>query len=201
MSKNKEALGKPCFSIPEMYTIAVKAFKSAKYVVNGQKSGLLPEALRERIMLAVTSVNKCAMCSYAHTEMALQAGLSQEEIKCYLDGDFENVPEEYAEAVLFAQHYADRRGHPSKDACQALVKYYGLDKARCIVAAARIIMLGNAGGMVLSSIKSRIHGEGGDPRSSIPYEITAVLALAVIMPTAFIHASLSNLLHINPIKL
>ena len=200
MYKNKEALGKPCFSIPEMYKIAVKAFKSANYVIKGQKSGLLPETLRERIMLAVTSVNKCAMCSYAHTEMALKAGLSQEEITSYLDGDFENVPPEYAEAVLFAQHYADRRGHPTKEACLALADHYGREKARCIVASARIIMLGNAGGMVLSSIRSRLQGKGGDPRSSIPYEISAVLALAVIMPTAFIHASISNLLHIQSIK-
>ncbi|MFC0273464.1 carboxymuconolactone decarboxylase family protein [Metabacillus herbersteinensis] len=34
-------------------------------------------------MLAVTEVNGCEFCSYSHTKIALEQGMSQEEIKCF----------------------------------------------------------------------------------------------------------------------
>lgn len=35
-------------------------------------------------MLAVTQVNGCRYCSYVHARMALQAGLSEQEIRTVL---------------------------------------------------------------------------------------------------------------------
>ncbi|WP_256205872.1 carboxymuconolactone decarboxylase family protein [Carnobacterium iners] len=35
----------------------------------------------ERIMLAVTQVNGCSVCSYTHTKMALEVGMKSEKIK------------------------------------------------------------------------------------------------------------------------
>jgi AhpD family alkylhydroperoxidase len=42
-------------------------------------------------MLAVTAVNQCRYCSYAHARMALLAGLSTEEIQALNDGVLEGA--------------------------------------------------------------------------------------------------------------
>ena len=52
----------------------------------------LNAAFRERLMLAVTQVNKCRYCAYAHTRMALAEGVPAEEIEALGRGSFEGVP-------------------------------------------------------------------------------------------------------------
>nr|WP_237713710.1 carboxymuconolactone decarboxylase family protein [Rhodococcus sp. P14] len=63
-------------------------------------------------MLAVTEVNGCGACSYAHTKIALGAGMSSAEIRNILAGVLDDVPDSEVAAVLFAQHYADTRATP-----------------------------------------------------------------------------------------
>lgn len=74
-------------------------------------SGLtLKAAFRERIMLAVTQVNGCSFCAWAHTREALRAGISRAEIAQMLAAEFAGVPEEQRTAILYAQHWADTQG-------------------------------------------------------------------------------------------
>ena len=200
MSEKRKNGGRPCFSIPEIYGIAVKAFRSAPDLKKGRKTGLLPETLQERIMLAVTAVNNCPMCSYAHTEMALKAGLAEDEIRGLISGEFPDIPDEDMKAVLFAQNYAEHRGRPEKSVWSALEDAYGKEKARSILAAVRAIMFGNSIGIVLSSVKSRVRGEGGDPRSSVLYEITALTSLLLTLPLSIVQALVCNILKIPVIS-
>ena len=90
----------------------VGAFRKAK------QSGSLSLQLQERLMLAVTEVNGCALCSYGHSRMALEAGLSGQEIEELLGGQTDGAPKEELPAILFAQHYADTRGKPNRE-CMA----------------------------------------------------------------------------------
>ncbi len=76
-------------------------------------------------MLAVTEVNGCALCSYYHTRVSLENGMSAEEIKRMLGGEFADAPEAELSAILFAQHYADTRGKPSKEAWARILDVYG----------------------------------------------------------------------------
>lgn len=206
--KNKKTgpEGRKLFSIPEVYSIYVKAFRGFKIVKKGRKSGAFDEKLQERIMLAVTTVNKCAMCSYAHTEMALKAGLSNEEIMSFVGGEFPDMPAEEVKAVMFAQHYADVRGRLDKGSWDGLINEYGKEKAEYILAATRIIMMGNAMGIVFSSIRSRFKGEKnengkrGDPRSSIFYEMLFVLCLLPVMLFGSLQAIIMNIFRVPFIK-
>ena len=188
------------FSVFEIYGIAVKAFRSMGDMVRGRKSGILTEKLQERVMLGVTAVNDCPMCSYAHTEMALEAGLSEEEIRSFVEGDFPDIPQEEVRAVLFAQHYADSRGKPSREAWQELCSAYGEEKARSILAASRAIMLGNAMGIVFSSIRSRWKEKKPDPRCRVYYEISVVLLLPFILIFSLLQAGLMNLFRAEKIR-
>ena len=177
------------YGVTEIYMIAVKAFRSLPRFIRGKRSGLISDRFQERLMLSVTAVNKCAMCSYAHTEMALKAGLKPDEIRMFLDeGDFPDLPEDEMKAVLFAEHYADRRGKPDKAVWKEILSHYGKDRALAILSVIRIIMMGNALGIVFGSVSSRIHGEKGDERSRPSYEIAVLLLLLPMVILAIPHA-------------
>src|SRR5690625_6346011 len=79
-------------------------------------------------MLAVTEVNGCEICSYGHTKYALEQGMSNEEIKSFLTGNPENISSDEMPAIIFAQHYADTKGHPSEEAWNRIVQEYGKDR-------------------------------------------------------------------------
>ena len=196
----KQTVGKKLYSVREIYGIAVKVFRSAGDLKRLRKSGVLTGKMQERVMLAVTSVNQCAMCSYAHTEMALKAGLSNQEIKSFVAGDFPDVPEEDSKAVLFGQYYAEKRGFPEEDVWRELVAAYGQELALGILASARMIMMGNALGIVFGSISGRLHGKGGDPRSNIFYEIAVAVLFLPIMLLAFLQALLCSLFRVPKIR-
>ena len=196
----KQKMGKKLYSIPEIFGIALRAFRSAGDLRRARKSGAMPEQLRERVMLAVTSVNQCAMCSYAHTEMALKAGLSGGEIKNLVAGAFPDVPEVEGKAVLFGQYYAEKRGKPQRAVWEELVSAYGTELSAGILGAARMIMMGNAMGIVFGSVSGRLHGRGGDSRSSVPYELGVILLLLPIMLLAALQSLLCALFRVPKLR-
>jgi len=146
----------------------------------------------ERLMLAVTQVNGCALCAWGHTRAALESGMSGEEVRALLGGDLERVPPDEVAAVLFAQHYADTRGRPSPHAWQRLLDLYGAPGAAAILGAIRMIMIGNvygiAGGAMLDRLRRR-----PDTHSSPAYEVAMIASAAVVLPLAFAHAGLATL--------
>lgn len=137
----------------------------------------------ERLMLAVTEVNGCAACAWAHTKAALEAGISQEEISQLLSGDASHTPLDQAVAVAFAQHYADSTGSPSKEAWQRLQTEYGSQGASDILAMIRMIMWGNAYGIPMSALSARLHGQP-EQNSSLLYEIAMPLSAVPTLPIA-----------------
>ena len=73
--------GRKLYSLPEAYRVFYKAMRTIRYMSKSRKNNEVSLKFMERIMLAVTQVNACAVCSYAHTKMALEAGMSSEEIQ------------------------------------------------------------------------------------------------------------------------
>ena len=100
------------FSLGEIYDITYKASLSIRPLMKNRKDNILSPKFIERIMLAVTEVNDCPLCSYGHTKMALEMGMSPSEIKNLLSGNQSDVPEDEIAGVMFAQHYAEYRGKP-----------------------------------------------------------------------------------------
>lgn len=143
----------------------------------------------ERLMLAVTEVNGCEACSFAHTLMALKKGFSREEIDSFLSGNAAYVRPEEAQGILFAQHYADTKGRPDRDAYEALVREYGTEKSKDIVAAVQVMMAGNMIGLPFSALMSRLRGRPY-PNSSLHHELGMQFSGLVILPLSFVHALL-----------
>ena len=185
-----KARGNKLCSLAESYRIAYLAVRTVPYMIRGEKTGLLSPALRERLMMAVTEVNGCAMCSWYHVQMALETGMESAEIHNILSGEFRDVPEEEITAVLFAQHYADTRGKPSSAAWEKMKTQYGKDAALAMLGAIRGIMLGNAYGIPSGSLLRRLGVKRFqiDSRSTPLYELAILLSSVVIMPVALLHA-------------
>ena len=109
-------------------------------------------AFRERLMLAVTSVNDCRYCSFVHSRLAFKEGFTHDEVDALLAGSVDAAPNDQGVALVYAQHWAETRGKPDPDARQKLVETYGDERARAIETAIRAIMFGNYFGNTLDSL-------------------------------------------------
>ncbi len=176
------------FSLRKIYQIThdalrtMRCFRAFRHTQSAQWSS--------RIMLAVTEVNGCALCAYGHAKYALGTGMNTEEVRQLLGGITQGAPDEELAAIGFAQHYADTRAHPDKEAWDRLVQGYGRDVARGVLGATRMIMMGNALGMPLSSLRARLKGNP-HPDSSVGYEIGTILGSGIVVPIAVLHAAVS----------
>jgi AhpD family alkylhydroperoxidase len=185
--------GKKLYILKEAYWIFFHGIRTIKYMLQARKKGALTLPKIERVMLAVTEVNGCGVCSYAHTRVALEAGMSGEEIAKLLSGEFEDVPKEELAGVIFAQHYADSRGNPSRESWERVVEEYGASMAMGILGAIRGIMIGNVYGIAWSSFFNRFKGKA-DPRSNLAYEAKIMTGGTLIIPLALFHALIAMIM-------
>lgn len=191
--------GRKLYSIPETYRLFFEAMRTIRYMSKSRRKNELSMEFVERMMLAVTQVNGCAICSYAHTKMALEAGLSSEEIQSLLSGAVNDTPPDELPAIMFAQHYADSRGKPSEASWDRILEIYGPSRAKGILGAIRIIMLANAYGIPWSSFFNRFRGKP-DQRSNLLYEITMILTNILFIPVIVFHVLISAVQRMPVIK-
>jgi AhpD family alkylhydroperoxidase len=181
---------KRIFGTKEFYGILKDAFCSMKDMRNARKKSLVDKDFMHRIMLAVTEVNGCRVCSYFHTEQALKDGMSDEEITMILNGSLENVPPGEGIGLFFAQHYADKRGRYDNSSWVRLMDEYGFEKAKGILAATRIIMMGNAYGIAYGCLKSRLMGkkiEGSSLLSELGIMFGSIFLIPIAMVLSLFH--------------
>lgn len=100
-------------------------------------------AFRERLMLAVTEVNGCRYCAWAHARMALAAGLSGADVDELAGGSLEGCPPEEIPALLYAQHWAETDAEPDQLARLRVVETYGESRIEAMELVLRTIRIGN----------------------------------------------------------
>ena len=181
------------FNIVELYSSFVFIPRAMSKLIGNNKSKLIDNQFVERLQLAVTEVNGCAACSYQHTKMALQQGMSNEEINSFLGGDSNYTKPEEAKAIMFAQHFADSRGFPKQYAYDSIVDEYGEEKARIILSAAQVMIAGNMYGIPFSAFLSRLHGKTYKG-SSLLYELSMLIIGIVLLPIGIVHGFLRGLI-------
>ncbi len=104
----------------------------------------LAPAFRERLMLAVTAVNRCRYCSYFHAGEALRSGVPADQLEALLAGEIPpGAPAEEQVALLYAQHWAESNAQPDPAALLRLQETYGSEKTEAIHLALRMIRMGN----------------------------------------------------------
>jgi len=197
---NKKQITPKKYSVLEAYftfDMGLRAF--IHFALSNIKTKMVNDAFRERIMLAVTEVNDCEVCSYFHAKIALENGMSNKEIQNLLNGNTETIPEEEATAILFSQHYADTKGHPTKNTWEKLIETYGKIKAFDILAITRMIMLGNVIGIPFSAFMNRLKGKPTES-SHLAYELSMMVLPVLFLPISAIHILISELFRIPRIR-
>jgi len=188
------------FSLCEMYRAFILLPSAVTNMIVNKRKKLVDKNFVERLQLAVTEVNGCAACSYAHTYMALKQGMSSEEINSFLSGDRTFINKEEAKAIVFAQHYADTRGFPKKDAYDLLVDEYGKQKVKVIISAIQLMHAGNIYGIPYSALTSRLKGKPYKDSSMI-YELGMHIGGLILFPIALIDGLLRFIMGFSRLRL
>jgi AhpD family alkylhydroperoxidase len=129
------------------------------------RGAAIDAAFRERLMLAVTEVNGCRYCSYAHARAALAAGLTRADVEALARGQMEGAPPEQVPALLYARHWAETDARPDPEARRRVLETYGETTTRHIEVALRMIRVGNLTGNTADYLLYRASlGRWGDGR-------------------------------------
>lgn len=154
--------------------------KTRKEIKNAVTHRYVSKAFSEHIMLASSSVNGCVYCEWGHTRVAAELGVSKREIKDLLSLDFGKLHEEELPALIFTQHYANSRGSPTEKALRELVRFYGKEKSKDILAFIRMITMGNLLGNTISGFESRVEGKPAE-EGSLLFELLVFIPVGFMM--------------------
>jgi AhpD family alkylhydroperoxidase len=139
-------------------------------------------ALREKVILGVTSVNNCRWCSWLHTGIALRRGVNLDELQALLGpGNFGAADDREATAVLFAQHFAHTLRQPTPAARLALAKQYTPRQRLEIMAWIHFIYFTNLAGNSADAWLARFRGWKVADGHPLPEGIAGLLAAPVLL--------------------
>jgi AhpD family alkylhydroperoxidase len=89
--------------VPKLSMYAFRSVVRAMTNRDALQGGALPEQLRERIVLHVSSINHCAVCSTIHTRSALARGLEPDDVTQALARDHSALDERTRAALRYAE--------------------------------------------------------------------------------------------------
>ncbi|MFH1529714.1 MAG: carboxymuconolactone decarboxylase family protein [Pseudomonadota bacterium] len=112
-------------------------------LVQAGRDAAIPADFRERLLLAVTAVNQCRYCSWAHSRAALAVGVSHRETEQLLQGVVDLGQPHEVPALYYAQHWAESDGAPEPEATAKLEAVYGEETSHHIKVFLRAIRFGN----------------------------------------------------------
>lgn len=162
----------------------VKIINKATYAIVKYKKYMktISREFTTNLMLAVTEVNGCQLCSYFHTKHAIDSGINNDELQSLLSGSLENVKPDELQALMFAQHYASEKGNYSKETFQKIIKHYGKEEAYGILASITLISFGNGYGISYGNFKSRFTKKGKVENSSLINEVFIIVSPVIFFP-------------------
>jgi len=165
-----------------LFKTVVNFVASAPVLAKGILRPRTSPALREKVVLGVTSVNDCRYCKWGHTHWAMAHGVSLDEINLILGhqtAELEAKDPAEAAAILFAQHYAEHLDQFDPEAIDNLRDYYSKAQVDEIIAYIHAITLGNLTGNTLDAFLGRFRSHG---HTSIFFEgVVAAAALPIFI--------------------
>ncbi len=156
---HREAFGRPVYGgLRELLADQGAQMGRGRQLRRDAQRGLVDRDFRRRLMLAVTSVNECRWCSWAHARGALKQGIPEGEVDTLLCGAVDGCPDEEGPALLYAIHWAETDGHIDPEAREVVVERYGEDRTEAIERALAAIRAGNLLGNSLDYVLFRLSG-------------------------------------------
>ena len=172
---------KRTFSLP-LYAHSLAALMTASPVLaRALIRPRISRALREQVMLAVTSVNDCRYCNWGHTALALRSGVDLTALRQTLGSgslSADSRPDEVA--VLYAHHVASQQGDADPGAKRALAAAWTPAERAEIKAYITAITFGNLVGNSADAWLARrrkVPVEGGHPVGEAIAALGGCLAL------------------------
>ena len=176
---------KRIYSPASFYASIDEIFAHSEDLRKAARDGRISKAFAEKMMLVVSQVNGCRYCSYGHTRAALAEGVSKEEIRQLMSGEWDAFPADELVALTFAQHYAESGDKPDPEAWQRLVDNYGQQKAEDILAYLRMITFGNLFGNTFDAFLSRICGKPAQ-QSRLTSELCVLISGLTVLPARMV---------------
>lgn len=172
---------KRTFTLPLLGASLAAALRSAPTLLKALAQPATSPALREKVMLAVTSVNDCRYCEWVHTGLALQNGVDPAELQHFLDrATFGELQEREAVAVLFGKHFADTRRRPTGEAEAALAQRWNATERAEIMAYIHAIYFANLSGNSTDAWLARLRGIEVKDGHPLAEAIAALLSAPVL---------------------
>ena len=173
---------KRTFSLPRYARSLAAVAAASPVLVRALARPRISPALREQILLTVTSVNDCRYCNWGHTALALRKGVDMNALGQTLDSGYlcaDSTPEEVA--ILYAQHVASEQGQVDPGAEWALAAAWTPAEQAEIRAYVTAITFGNLAGNSADAWLARLRRrpvEGGHPAGEA---IAALAGLPVFL--------------------
>jgi len=179
------SFAKRIYTPASFYASIQEIFAHIEDLRKAARGGRISKAFAEKIMLVVSQVNGCRYCSYGHTKAALAAGISEQEIRQLMNGQWDDIPQNELVALTFAQHYAESGTKPDPQAWQGLVDHYGQQTAEDILAYLRMITFGNLFGNTFDALLSRVCGKPAE-QSRLTGELCVLLSGLTVVPAGMV---------------
>ena len=145
-------------------------------------------AFREKLFLAVTSVNKCRYCTWMHTEIAAGQGVDATQVAALLNSSTDADFGDEKEALVYAVHFAETERNPNKTRTGRLIAKYGEEKAAQIVQYLNLIYFANLSGNTFDAFLSRFEGKPADDSNPVFEGACALLSAPVLLAIRAIYA-------------
>jgi AhpD family alkylhydroperoxidase len=172
-----------------VFETVVNVLASGPMLVGAAVRPKISAALREKLFLAVSSINDCRYCKWGHSHWAMAQGVPLEEVNEILGHQIESLeaknPAEAA-AILFAQHYAEQLDQFDPESIENLRKHYSEAEVAEILAYVRFITLTNLTGNTVDAFVGRFRSHDN---TSVLFEGVVTAAAA---PLALVLAQLAK---------
>ena len=174
---------KRTFSLPQYARSLAAVMAASPVLARALSRPRISPALREQIMLAVTSVNDCRYCNWGHTALALRNGVDLAALRETLDSGSLSAGSTPAQvAILYAQHVASEQGDADPGAERALAAAWTPAEQAEIKAYIAAITFGNLAGNSADAWLARLRRvpvEGGHPAAEA---IAALAGFPALLP-------------------
>ncbi|PAT01943.1 hypothetical protein CI105_03545 [Candidatus Izimaplasma bacterium ZiA1] len=179
------------FRLYEQVKNIKKAAKAFIILKRARKIKAFNKKFKERIMLAVTEVNGCELCSFVHTKIALSSGMTEENIAKILNNDSTAVPENEAVGVMFGQNYAYSHEQQDPLIIKRLMDVYGFETTKAIVASAEMITMTNGMGISMHLFLNRLKFRR-NKKSNLFTELINPILTIVLFPIFLVFYKISS---------
>ncbi len=190
----KNVFTKRILNFPLFITVVLKMISLLPGIISAKATKRVNKSFQEKILLATTSVNQCILCARFASEMAFAEGVDKGEVLSILNMELteKNSCNEYEMmGLLYAQHYAETNGKPSREMNARIYNSYDKKVADDIIIFTKRNHCYNLMGNTFSAFVSRLKGTKA-PGSNLLFELFFVIITSPVIGPSWLYVHLKK---------